>query len=92
MCRCRPPAATPIACSLSRASPTAHAAVAVAPRLVHLLLRNSAAIDWADTTVTLSADRGWRDALAQRDLGTRGESVAAGELLADFPVALPAGA
>ncbi|HET7594854.1 MAG TPA: malto-oligosyltrehalose synthase, partial [Stellaceae bacterium] len=69
-----------------------HAAVAVAPRLVTSLLRNASTIDWADTTVTLPADRGWRDALAQRDLGARTAPAAAAELLADFPVALLAGA
>jgi len=64
------------------------AAVAVAPRLVAPLLRNGGSIDWADTTVTLPADRAWRDALARRDLGARDMPVAAAELLADFPVAL----
>jgi (1->4)-alpha-D-glucan 1-alpha-D-glucosylmutase len=65
-----------------------HAAVAVVPRLVTPLLRDGGPIDWADTTVTLPADRLWRDALARRDLGTRDAPVAAAELLADFPVAL----
>jgi (1->4)-alpha-D-glucan 1-alpha-D-glucosylmutase len=69
-----------------------HAAVAVAPRLITPLLRNAGTIDWADTTVTLPADRSWRDALAQRDLGARTAPVAAAGLLADFPVALLAGA
>src|SRR5260221_8142254 len=69
-----------------------HAAVAVAPRLVTSLLRNGGAIDWTDTIVTLPTGRGWRDALAGRELGPRDESVAAAELLADFPVALLAGA
>jgi len=68
-----------------------HAAVAVAPRLVTSLLRNGGTIDWADTTVTLPTGRGWRDALAGRDLGARDEPVAVAELLADFPVALLAG-
>jgi (1->4)-alpha-D-glucan 1-alpha-D-glucosylmutase len=65
-----------------------HAAVAVAPRLITPLLRDGGPIDWADTTVTLPTDRGWRDALVQRDLGTRDALVAATVLLADFPVAL----
>src|SRR6185437_11764598 len=69
-----------------------HAAVAVAPRLVTPLLRNGGGIDWADTVVTLPADRGWCDALAQRDLGAREAPVAAAELLGDFPVALLASA
>jgi malto-oligosyltrehalose synthase len=69
-----------------------HAAVAVAPRLVTSLLRDGSAIDWADTTVTLPAGRNWHDALAGRKLGMRDEPVAAAELLADFPVALLAGA
>jgi (1->4)-alpha-D-glucan 1-alpha-D-glucosylmutase len=69
-----------------------HAAVAVAPRLVTSLLRNGGAIDWADTTVTLPPGHHWRDALAGRDVGARDQPVAAAELLADFPVALLAGA
>jgi len=52
------------------------------------LLRDGRGIDWGDTVVRLPEARTWRDALAGRDLAPRDGQIAAGELLADFPVAL----
>ena len=63
-------------------------AVAVVPRLVLPLLGEGGAIDWSDTSVALPKADAWRDVLAQRPLGRRDGTVAAAELLADFPVAL----
>ncbi|HZB93712.1 MAG TPA: malto-oligosyltrehalose synthase, partial [Stellaceae bacterium] len=65
------------------------AAVVVAPRLVLSLFGEDGAIDWGDTVVTLpEAAAPWRDALSGRPLAPRDGAIAAGELLADFPVAL----
>jgi (1->4)-alpha-D-glucan 1-alpha-D-glucosylmutase len=63
-------------------------AVAVVPRLVLPLLGEGGTIDWGDTAVELPEGDSWRDVLAQRPLGRRDGAIAAGDLLADFPVAL----
>jgi (1->4)-alpha-D-glucan 1-alpha-D-glucosylmutase len=77
-------------CAFARAA-DGHVAVAVAPRLVLPLLRNGEGIDWGDTVVQLPEAHSWRDALAGRDLAPHDGQIAAGELLADFPVALLVG-
>lgn len=74
-------------CAFARAA-DGQIAVAVAPRLVLRQQRDGGGIDWADTMVRLPAAAGWRDVLAGRGLAIRDGTIAAGALLADFPVAL----
>src|SRR5262249_15545477 len=61
--------------------------VSIVPRLVLSLRTESGRIEWGDTTLSLP-DARWRDVVANRHLGQRAGSMNAGELLADFPVAL----
>ena len=67
------------------------AAVVVVPRLIMPLIADGAAIDWADTSVSLPSAEAWHDVLAGHALGRLDGGIAVGRLLEDFPVALLAG-
>jgi (1->4)-alpha-D-glucan 1-alpha-D-glucosylmutase len=73
-------------CAFARSHERVALVVAV-PRLVHQLHPGGAAADWRDAEIVLPPNTSWRDVFTGRRLD-RHDRAAAGELLADFPVAV----